>query len=203
MTSPLSATEIDSVLANSSWVLELALQLVDDRHLADDLVQEAYMVAMAKRDTVRSSFPAWIRAVLRNLVRERARSDRRRNARELATSCENESPSTLDIVEKLALHRQGEIGHLPPEQHQHVVHGDDSRQAAFDVQNRQSAHAVLSHLVGHVLQLVADPNRLEMRTREGGEGLGRGVDPLRQQHDQVAIGHDAEGNLPGGVGDDE
>ena len=65
-----------------AWLTSLARRLAHPGEDADDLAQETWLVALQQTDRPRGSSRSWLAGVLRNLRRMRARTDRRRNARE-------------------------------------------------------------------------------------------------------------------------
>jgi RNA polymerase sigma-70 factor (ECF subfamily) len=76
---------LEQLVADLAWVRRLARALVKDDAIADDLAQDAYLVAAEKAPADRPLRP-WLGRVVLNLVRMRGRSTKRRAARELATS---------------------------------------------------------------------------------------------------------------------
>jgi RNA polymerase sigma factor (sigma-70 family) len=79
-------TTAEELLAHASWLRGLALRLVADADVADDLVQETWIAAARRApDTTRSLRP-WLAKVLRDAFRMRARGEGRRSAREQAVS---------------------------------------------------------------------------------------------------------------------
>ena len=59
-----------------SYAMDLAVHMLDDRHLAEDAVQEAFLTALMRLEDLRTpaAFPGW----LRQIVRTRATRIRRR-----------------------------------------------------------------------------------------------------------------------------
>jgi RNA polymerase sigma factor (sigma-70 family) len=92
-----------SALGSSDWLghaealRRLAHGLVRDGHEADDLVQEVWLRSREAGERPR----AWFVTVLRNLVRDRARSRARRAATERAAAHTEALPSGAEIVERL------------------------------------------------------------------------------------------------------
>ena len=107
MTPPGDAFDSSVVLAHVAWVRNLARDLVPrDRHLAEDLAQDACLAALHRRPSTELPLAAWLARVVRNLARERRRGDARREAREVDAARAEAEPSTLDIVEKVSAHRE-------------------------------------------------------------------------------------------------
>jgi RNA polymerase sigma-70 factor (ECF subfamily) len=77
-----------ALLAEVSWLRRLAHALVADRDLAEDLVQETCVAALEHAPSERGQLRRWLAAVLRNALRQHARGEGRRRAREAATGGE-------------------------------------------------------------------------------------------------------------------
>ncbi len=92
-------------LADMAWVRQLARALVRDDAAADDIAQDALLVATAKAPSDRPLRP-WLHRVMLNLVRMRARSDTRRDARE-ATMADGASQSATpeELVARVEIQR--------------------------------------------------------------------------------------------------
>lgn len=102
---PATPAPIDALLAHADWTRALARRLIRDAHLADDLAQSAWVAAMESPPSPDRPLRRWIAAVLRS----RAVDHRRRAAsaalREAASARREAQPSTLDVVERLAIQR--------------------------------------------------------------------------------------------------
>ncbi len=96
----------EALLSQTRWVRNLALRLVRDPDLADDLAQETYLAALRHRPDEGRSLRGWLATVLRNLVRQEARGVSRRTDRERLVSGDKQTDSTLELVERLALHKE-------------------------------------------------------------------------------------------------
>lgn len=92
-------------LADMAWVKQLARALVRDDANADDLAHDALLVAAAKAPGDRPLRP-WLHRVMLNLVRMRARSDKRRDARE-ATLADAAPPTATpeELVARVEIQR--------------------------------------------------------------------------------------------------
>ncbi len=96
----------DELLANLGWVQGLALRLMRDAGLAEDVAQETMARALERPPrTAHSGAPlrAFLATLTRLLARDRRRADARRARRERAGARAEALPSTLDVVERNAL----------------------------------------------------------------------------------------------------
>lgn len=99
-----AAPDPKGLLADAGWVRRLARSLVDDEHLAEDLVQEALLVAFRRRPG--EAVPGrWFAGVLRNLAARSRRGSTRRSRREREAARPEAQPATDELVERVALHR--------------------------------------------------------------------------------------------------
>lgn len=71
--------EPDDVLRHLDWVRGLALQLVGDPAEADDLRQEVWLLSQRLQKPIRSSLQGYLGGLLRNVVRDRRRTERTRS----------------------------------------------------------------------------------------------------------------------------
>jgi RNA polymerase sigma factor (sigma-70 family) len=72
--------DLDLLLTHSAWVRALARRLVGEG--ADDLVQEAWVAALARPEVELRTPRAWLAGVLRRLARRTRRGEARRRVRE-------------------------------------------------------------------------------------------------------------------------
>ncbi len=93
------------LLADRSWVRALALSLVRDPDRADDITQDAFVRALERPPADVRSPAGWMATVVRNLVRDAARRDRRRDARERVVARPDAVPAA-DLVERAASQRR-------------------------------------------------------------------------------------------------
>jgi RNA polymerase sigma factor (sigma-70 family) len=96
---------IEHLLQETSWIRRLSRSLVADASQADDLAQETWVRALEHPPRVGESLRAWIATVMRNLVRERRRSEGRRTAREERSARAEAMTSSAELVERLATQR--------------------------------------------------------------------------------------------------
>jgi len=95
----------ESLLAERDFVRALARSLVRDSARADDVAQHALMVASRERSRV-SDLRAWLVRIVRNLVRDGARKDRRRERHEGAAARTDVMPSTHDVLAREEVRRR-------------------------------------------------------------------------------------------------
>ncbi len=96
---------LDRVLAEMEWVRRLAGALARDEIAADDLAQEAWLVATEHAPDDELPIRPWLARVVHNLVRMRHRSASRREARELATAPPDDHPTPRDLLERVEAQR--------------------------------------------------------------------------------------------------
>ncbi len=77
------------------WLI--AVGIIGDASLAEDVVQEAAIIALGKLDQFRTgtNFTAWTSQIVRNVARNRARRERRHRATVTNPSAIDEQPSSL------------------------------------------------------------------------------------------------------------
>ncbi len=106
MSNSVTPSGIAALLQHSAWVRRLAWTLVRDDALADDLAQETWLVALRHPPTDGLPPRPWLSQVMRNVVRMRARGERRRAAREQATQAGAESHvDTRQLVDQVETQR--------------------------------------------------------------------------------------------------
>jgi RNA polymerase sigma-70 factor (ECF subfamily) len=101
------AAELDLTLLHQvPRVRRLALELVRDQHLADDLAQEALLIALRRGAFTPASWRAWFQGVLRNLLSEHRRRGGRLLRRERAAARPESQASTVDVLAEISTHHQ-------------------------------------------------------------------------------------------------
>jgi RNA polymerase sigma-70 factor (ECF subfamily) len=108
MNSDDAALRADELLQDSRWIHRIARSLLADPSAADDLVQEAWVAALAQEDAKRdeSGSPrSWLARVLRNLADKRRRSEAHRWKRELSCARGEAVASTADLVARAETQR--------------------------------------------------------------------------------------------------
>jgi RNA polymerase sigma-70 factor (ECF subfamily) len=98
----------DALLAEMAWVQRLARSLVRDTNLADDVAQDAWLVALERPPHARSGpgLRAWLARVTRTLARQSMRSDARRTLREHGAARSESEVSAGEIVARGSMHRR-------------------------------------------------------------------------------------------------
>src|SRR5258708_23847424 len=90
----------ETLLAHATWLRRLAASLVDDRSLADDLVQDVWVAALRHPPDEDRPVKPWIARVVRNAARFRWRGESNRAAREAAVARDAEklTPTTEELL---------------------------------------------------------------------------------------------------------
>jgi RNA polymerase sigma-70 factor (ECF subfamily) len=98
----------EELLVHAGWLRALALRLVRDDDVADDLVQDTYIATMQRAPERSESARSWLAKVMLNRLRMRARSDGRRAAREQATLLldDNDVPPPDVLVARAEMQRK-------------------------------------------------------------------------------------------------
>jgi RNA polymerase sigma-70 factor (ECF subfamily) len=91
---------LETLLAHREWVRRVALALVRDENLAQDLEQDLWVKVIEKPPVVRGSVRGWLASTLRNAVIDRFRSDTSRRRLEQVASRAERHDSTEDVVSK-------------------------------------------------------------------------------------------------------
>ena len=96
--------DLSALIKDAAWVRSLAVRLVGDPHLAEDLSQEVLLAEWSRSDR-RTTGPRrwWLAAVLRNLAKMHRRGNARRERREQAPIDGEAVPSTAEVVEQTEL----------------------------------------------------------------------------------------------------
>lgn len=89
---------LEQLLAQEHYVRALARALVSDPHLADDVAQEAWLVALRRAPESIGSVRGWLAGVVRRVASQSRRADRRRSAREGGATPPESAPSTAEIL---------------------------------------------------------------------------------------------------------
>lgn len=94
------------LLRESAWLNRLARGLCGDRHLAEDLSQEAMLAAWRSRGRVLGPLRPWLAGVVRRLASNRRRAQARRRRRELAAApaASASAPAADEVVARANLH---------------------------------------------------------------------------------------------------
>ena len=102
-----SRPDPEVILKETKKLRALARSLVQDEHIADDLVQDTWVVALEKPPRHREHSHFWLKRVLRNLVVDRRRevSSRRRRERAAAVP-EIGDASTQESLERFEILRR-------------------------------------------------------------------------------------------------
>lgn len=99
----MNPTQANELLASSQWIRRLALRLARDEHAADDLVQDAWRVALHSES---SRSPAWLGGVVRKLALRRTRDEGARRRREERGARPGEEPPASQGLERAELQQK-------------------------------------------------------------------------------------------------
>src|SRR5512139_1157035 len=102
----MSDRRVEELLAHAGWLRALALRLVRDDDIADDLVQDTWIATMRRAPERSESAKSWLAKVMLNRLRMRARSEGRRTAREQATLLIDEVPTQDVLVARAEMQRK-------------------------------------------------------------------------------------------------
>lgn len=96
----------DLLIAHVGWIRELARHMVADAHIADDIAQDACVAALERPPSDGQKFREWLGSVMRNALRQRGRSDLRREAREELAAKSERLEASDRLVERVAVERE-------------------------------------------------------------------------------------------------
>ena len=98
--------DVPALLAQTGWTRALARSLASDAHLADDLVQDAWVAALERPPDLGRPVRGWLASVLRNRWVDLSRGRNRRTERERGAASEEALPSSRDVVERAEVLRE-------------------------------------------------------------------------------------------------
>ncbi|MEP6864352.1 MAG: sigma-70 family RNA polymerase sigma factor [Deltaproteobacteria bacterium] len=98
-------TRLDRVLAEMGWVRRLAGVLARDEIAAEDVAQEAWLVAAQHAPDDERPLRPWLARVVHNLVRMRHRGATRRATRERDSTPPSAQPTPHDLLERVEAQR--------------------------------------------------------------------------------------------------
>ncbi|MEQ1892876.1 MAG: sigma-70 family RNA polymerase sigma factor [Planctomycetota bacterium] len=184
---------LEELLAHSGWISALARRLIADPLGAEDLVQETWTAVLARRARPVGDVRAWLAAVMRNLVRDRARSEGARRRREERTGRERASGGELPTPDELAEALEGqkllvealrELGE--PYRATILLHYHEGLSSAEIARRQATPEGTVRWRLKHGL----DELRTRLDARTGGERRRWGLllAPLARRHEAVAAG---------------
>ncbi|MEQ1893485.1 MAG: sigma-70 family RNA polymerase sigma factor, partial [Planctomycetota bacterium] len=98
-------SEIAALLAETDWTRALARSLAGEVHLADDLVQEAWVAALERPPSPDRPLRGWLATILRRRASDLGRERGGRERRERSVARDEALPSAHELVERAALQR--------------------------------------------------------------------------------------------------
>ena len=106
MTDAPYARNPELLLSHADFVRALARSLIHDEHLADDVVQEAWLAALQKSEPSRKSPRAWFAGTVRNLSLKRLRTESRAARKARAAPSTEPVRSPEEMVERETARRK-------------------------------------------------------------------------------------------------
>ncbi len=98
--------DIETLLANGRWVRALAIRLVGNADVADDIVQQAWLAALKNPPKREGSARAWLRTVVRRLAAQTHRDQYLRRKHETKEQREAHVPIPSELAEIAEQQRQ-------------------------------------------------------------------------------------------------
>lgn len=92
----------DALVAQSGWLRQLVRRLIDDRDAADDVCQTTLLQAWRHRPSTDRGLRPWLATVARRLTTRQQKREAIRPALEGRAAGRDTSPSTSDVVERMA-----------------------------------------------------------------------------------------------------
>ncbi len=93
----------EALLAHSDWVRRLVSGLVFDPSRTEDVLQETWLVALARPPKEDLDLRAWLATVARSVVKNLGRGESRRKRREAAVARVEALSDTVDVIAKARL----------------------------------------------------------------------------------------------------
>ena len=101
MTTERRPNDVESLLVHGDGIRRLARSLMRDPGLADDVVQETWLVALRQPPRAGWVPAAWLSGVARHVAMNSLRSATRRRRRESTVARHDEMPSAADVVARI------------------------------------------------------------------------------------------------------
>ena len=121
---PGSSPSAEALLRHAGFVRGIARGMLEDRHAAEDVVQDTLLATVHKPPKDTGRLRAWMAVVARNLSLRTRRGGRRRSRRERAAARPERLPDTADVAAELELQRRvvAEVERLEEPYRSTVVH---------------------------------------------------------------------------------
>ena len=178
----------------------VALRMVRDAALAEDLAQDAFISAFRNLNQYRGgSFKSWLMRIVRNATLDSLRRTQRRptdsldeNMVAFESQLVSDEPSPADVAEnaELGAHIKDVMAELHPDQKMALVLIDIEGYSYEDAAQAMSVgvgtvKSRLSRARARMREtLMADPELLPAQFRQGNEGVGKGCTPLIRKSDE-------------------
>ncbi|MEZ6025856.1 MAG: sigma-70 family RNA polymerase sigma factor [Planctomycetota bacterium] len=106
MVPPPSPFQIDALLEHGAFLRRLAGRLVRTEAEADDVVQDAWRIALERRGPAPSKPRAWLAGIVRNRAQRTARDAARRRTRHERAARPEAQDATVDVAARLEVQRR-------------------------------------------------------------------------------------------------
>lgn len=98
--------DLQALLSNGNWVRKLARDLLYDKDMVDDVMQEVWIAALSRPPSKPEALRAWLRQVVRNLSFLANRTDKRRTRREKQPRHRIPQESPAELSERFEVQAQ-------------------------------------------------------------------------------------------------
>src|SRR5882724_11715368 len=106
MTAGDDSPPIDALLSETAWIRALARSLVVDQATADDVAQDAAVIALTKPPSSAAALRGWLRRVVKNLASNARRGESRRDAREKSVASHEADVAADEVVARWEVRRR-------------------------------------------------------------------------------------------------
>lgn len=106
MPKPSSELPLNELLRYTEWIRPLAIQVLQDADLAEDVVQETYIAAWKSAPRDPHHLRRWLRVTARNFSLKRLQERHSRRGRECKVATEEALPGAGDVAARAEAHRE-------------------------------------------------------------------------------------------------
>lgn len=97
---------MEHLIAHIDWIRDLARALTADDATADDVVQETWLAVLRRPPRDVDNPRGFLGTIVRNVVRQRDRGERRRRSREQRSARDDALPDGTALLERAEIHRK-------------------------------------------------------------------------------------------------